>query len=75
MRVIALVAAAAACTFATGCGEKVDPIPARNAPAVTAPDTTIPYEAGGGDGSGADGRRERERRGGVAAGHDAGSGG
>jgi hypothetical protein len=75
MRVIALAAAVAACTFAAGCGEEVDPIPAGDAPAITSPGTTIPYESGGGDGSGADGRREREERGGVAAGHDVGSGG
>jgi hypothetical protein len=75
MRVLSLAAVVAACTLATGCGEEVDPIPASDAPAVTAPGTTIPYEDGGGDGSGADGRREEQERGGVAAGHDSGSGG
>ena len=75
MRVIALAAAVAACTIAAGCGEDVEPIPAGDAPAVTAPGTTIPYEDGGADGSGADGRREEQDRGGVAGGHDVGSGG
>jgi hypothetical protein len=76
MRVIAPAAVVAACTLAAGCGgREVEPIPASNAPAVTAPGTTLPYEAGGADGSGADGQREDQDRGGVAAGHDVGSGG
>ena len=76
MRFIAVAAVVAACTGAAGCGgEDVEPIPASGAPAVTAPGTEIPYENGGADGSGADGRREREERGGVAAGKDSGSGG
>jgi hypothetical protein len=75
MRLSALAATLAALTLTAGCGEDVEPIPASNAPAVTSPETGIPYEDGGGDGSGADGLRERERRGGVAAGPDSGSGG
>ena len=76
MRFIAVAAVVAACTGAAGCGgEDVEPIPAQNAPAVTAPNTEIPYEAGGADGSGSDGERKREERGGVAAGKDSGSGG
>jgi hypothetical protein len=74
MGVIALAAVVAACTFASGCGEEVERIPAGDAPAVTSPGTTIPYEDGGGDGSGSDGSREKEPRGGVAAGPDVGSG-
>jgi hypothetical protein len=76
MRVIAVAAVVAACTGAVGCGgEDVEPIPASNAPSVTSPGTEIPYESGGADGSGADGERKKEDRGGVAAGHDVGSGG
>ena len=68
--------AAVVCTLAAGCGgEEVEPIPAGDVPAVTSPGTTIPYENGGGDGSGADGRKAREDKGGVAAGRDSGSGG
>lgn len=75
MRVIAVAAVVAACTGAVGCGgEDVEPIPASNAPSVTSPNTDIPYESGGADGSGSDGERKRERRGGVAAGPDSGSG-
>lgn len=59
----------------SGCdsGEVPDVPIERDAPAVTSPGTTIPYERGGADGSGADGnpgRRDPERRGGVAAGPD-----
>lgn len=39
-------------------------------PAVTTPGTGIPYETGGGDGSGADGSERVRARGGVAAGSD-----
>ena len=67
--------AAVVCTLAAGCGEGVEAIPAGDVPAVTSPGTTLPYENGGGDGSGADGRKEREDKGGVAAGRDSGSGG
>ena len=75
MRIFAVAAVVAACTGAAGCGgEEVEPIPARNAPAVTAPGTEIPYENGGADGSGSDGVRKDEERGGVAAGKDVGSG-
>jgi hypothetical protein len=68
--------AVAVCTLAAaGCGgEGVERIPAGNTPALTSPGTTIPYEDGGGDGSGSDGRREKQPRGGVAAGPDVGSG-
>lgn len=59
-----------------GCGSQEAPdIPIeRDARAVTAPGSGIPYENGGADGSGADGNsgtRDREPRGGVAAGPDA----
>ena len=75
MRVFAVTAVLAAGTIAGACGgQEVEPIPASNAPSVTSPGTTLPYESGGADGSGADGRREKEDRGGVAAGHDVGSG-
>ena len=57
-----------------GCGGS-DPNPPieRDAEAVTSPGTTIPYELGGADGSGADGdpgTRDPEKRGGIAAGPD-----
>jgi hypothetical protein len=67
--------AAVVCTLAAGCGgEQVDPIPAGEVPGVTAPGTALPYENGGADGSGSDGRKEPESKGGVAAGRDVGSG-
>ena len=70
------VTAVLAASIAAGCGgEDVEPIPASNAPSVTSPESGIPYETGGADGSGADGLREEQERGGVAAGHDVGSGG
>ena len=74
MRVFAVAAVIAALTGAAGCGEEVEAIPARDAPSVTTPGTGIPYENGGADGSGSDGERKRENRGGVAAGKDIGSG-
>jgi hypothetical protein len=63
---IALVLAAA---FA-GCGEEIEPVSGEGAPAITSPGTTIPYENGGADGSGADGSERTAARGGIAAGHD-----
>ena len=72
---VSFALAAVVCTFAAGCGGEVEPIPAGDVPAITSPGTTIPYENGGGDGSGADGRREKQDQGGVAAGRDVGSGG
>ncbi len=39
-------------------------------PAVTTPGTGVPYEVGGGDGSGADGSDDVRARGGVAAAPD-----
>jgi hypothetical protein len=69
-----LPAVVAASALAAGCGGDVKPISGRDAPAITSPGTTIPYEDGGADGSGSDGRREEESRGGVAAGRDVGSG-
>jgi hypothetical protein len=77
MRVtFALSAVLAAAAMAAGCGgESVKPINGDDAPAVTAPGTTIPYEDGGADGSGSDGRRTPAGRGGVAGGPDVGSGG
>lgn len=59
---------------AAGCGDSVKPINGNDAPAITSPGTTIPYEDGGADGSGSDGRKKQEPRGGVAAGPDSGSG-
>jgi len=69
-----LLAVLAAAVLA-GCGseEQAAPPVQRDLPAITSPDTGIPYEQGGGDGSGADGNagdRDPERRGGVAAGPD-----
>jgi hypothetical protein len=76
MRLFAVVAVVAACTGAAGCGgEEVEAIPASNAPSATTPVTGIPYESGGADGSGSDGLREKQDRGGVAGGKDVGSGG
>ena len=73
MRVsLALLAVAAAA--AAGWGNGVKPINGDNAPAVTSPGTTIPYESGGADGAGGAGRVVRNPRGGVAAGQDSGSG-
>lgn len=61
-------------TIATGlaaCGEEVeDRAVERDTPAITSPGTTIPYENGGGDGSGADGSEKANPRGGIAAGGD-----
>ena len=56
-----------------GCGDDGKPVRSENVPAVTSPGTTIPYETGGADGSGADGRTARESQGGTAAGRDAGT--
>lgn len=72
MRVTLLACAALAFGLA-GCGDDVDPVADPAGPAVTAPGTTIPYEAGGGDGSGGDGRVEADERGGIAAGPDSGT--
>jgi hypothetical protein len=70
---VCLLAVLAAAALAAGCGD-VKAINGDDAPAVTAPGTTIPYEDGGADGSGADGSAKPDPRGGIAAGHDAGSG-
>ena len=69
MRHIALSALVVA-ALAAGCGGDTKPIRGEDAPAITSPGTTIPYENGGADGSGADGREASAERGGVAAGHD-----
>ena len=57
-----------------GCGSDVPNVPIeRDTKAVTSPGTTIPYELGGGDGSGADGdpgTKDPSSRGGIAAGPD-----
>ena len=57
-----------------GCGSEETSMPIeRDTPAITSPDTGLPYETGGADGSGADGNSgdvDREPRGGVAAGPD-----
>lgn len=58
-------------TFAAACGEEIeDRAVERDTPAITSPGTTIPYENGGGDGSGADGSEKANERGGVGAGPD-----
>ena len=67
--VLALLALCAAALLA-GCGDKAEAIRGDDAPAITAPNTTIPYESGGADGSGADGSERDDGRGGVAAGPD-----
>jgi hypothetical protein len=64
-----LLAAALLCTalLVGGCGKK-DPEPSSGgAPAVT---SGRPYELGGADGSGADGKEQDAARGGIAAGPD-----
>ena len=69
MRLLPILAAVA--LTATACGDDVeDRAVERDTPAITSPGTTIPYEAGGGDGSGADGSEKAQPRGGVAAGPD-----
>ena len=50
-----------------GCGEKEPERSTGGAPAVT---VGTPYELGGADGSGADGKEENAPRGGIAAGPD-----
>ncbi len=73
-----LLAAALAAAVLAGCGgsdsTENDPPVQREGNAVTSPDTSIPYETGGADGSGADGNpgdEDPEARGGIAAGNDA----
>jgi hypothetical protein len=67
---LALVALTIALPLAA-CGEEVeDRAVERDTPAITSPGTTIPYENGGGDGSGADGSEKANPRGGIAAGGD-----
>ncbi len=68
LRLIALTGALAA--GLAGCGSDVEALRGEDAPAITAPGTTIPYENGGADGSGADGVEKARDRGGIAAGHD-----
>ena len=58
-------------TSLAACSEEVeDRAVERDTPAITSPGTTIPYENGGGDGSGADGSEKAQPRGGIAAGPD-----
>ena len=58
-------------SLAAACGEDVeDRAVERDTPAITSPGTDIPYESGGGDGSGADGSEKSNDRGGIAAGPD-----
>jgi hypothetical protein len=57
-------------SVAAGCGESVEAQRGDDAPAITAPGTTIPYESGGADGSGSDGSEAVDDRGGIAAGPD-----
>ena len=66
----AIALAIAAAAPLAGCGDEAEPIRGEEAPAITAPGTTFPYENGGADGSGADGREQPDPRGGIAAGHD-----
>jgi len=69
MRLVPILAAVALTTAA--CGDSVeDRAVERDTPAITSPGTSIPYEQGGGDGSGADGSEAAQDRGGVAAGPD-----
>ena len=70
MRRLPVLALLALALPAAGCGGGVEPIRDTAAPAITAPGTTIPYETGGADGSGADGVEKADGRGGIAAGHD-----
>ena len=53
-----------------GCGGDVDPVAGDDAPAITAPGTTQPYDEGGADGSGGDGADRADQRGGVGASAD-----
>ena len=58
-------------SLSAACGEEVeDRAVERDTPAITSPDSNIPYENGGGDGSGADGSEAANDRGGIAAGPD-----
>ena len=73
-----LLTALLAAVALAGCGgsdsAENDPPVQRDGIAITSPDTSIPYETGGADGSGADGNpgdQDPEARGGVAAGPDA----
>ena len=68
----ALIATLALAGASAGCGDDVDPV-GGGAPAVTAPGTTVPFEAGGGDGSGGDGLAVENPQGGIAGGPDAGT--
>ena len=71
MRVFLAVLLASAALLTAGCGDSgVDPVAGDDAPAITAPGTTEPYEAGGADGSGGDGTDERSERGGEGASAD-----
>ena len=63
----ALAALLALALLGAGCGEEEPERSTGGAPAVT---SERPYELGGADGSGADGREERAPRGGIAAGPD-----
>lgn len=69
MRLLPILAAAALTLSACGDGVE-DQAVERDTPAIMSPGTTIPYEQGGGDGSGADGSERAQPRGGVAAGPD-----
>ena len=73
-----LLTALLAAAVLAGCGgsdsKEGDPAVQRDGIAITSPDTSIPYETGGADGSGADGNpgdEDPEARGGIAAGPDA----
>ena len=71
MRTTLLAILAAA--FLAGCGDEREPIIEHDTRAITAPGTTDPYETGGADGSGADGRpgsKDPQQRGGIGAGPD-----
>jgi hypothetical protein len=71
-RTAAVVVVVLAASVAGGCGSSTNDkaISGGDAPAFTTPTTRVPYENGGGDGSGADGAAASNPRGGVGAGPD-----
>ncbi len=70
-RVTLLLATLVLALPAAGCGGgDVEPIRGDDAPLVTPPGSTQPYEAGGSDGSGGDGDDGTDQRGGAGASAD-----
>jgi hypothetical protein len=53
-----------------GCGAAAEPKAGDDAPLVTPPGSTQPYESGGADGSGGDGEDGADQRGGAGASAD-----